>query len=255
MNHPMDNYVFDRIVIDAHRVVALAEQQSNIEHPGLKGRFRELLVDGILEPWLPTTVQCATGTVVSFKNHFRSKTQEDILLIDQSISPLVLIKPHVHEGVYMRNSVLARIEVKSSLDSNGFKGFKKSCREYHQLGLDLDTERFEAKRINMQEINMLFAFKSLVLKDTVFSWFSPITDGSISAVCVLEHGLWKLNKKCGWDEYLCQTTNVEAERLAAFVGLISNTTFSQHMSAQGRDRLSSLESGVGQYFNYWKSVS
>jgi hypothetical protein len=255
MSHPMDNYVFDRIIIDAHRVVALAEQQSNLEHPGLKGRFRELVVDGILEPWLPVTVQCATGTVVSFKNYFRSKTQEDILLIDQSISPLVLIKPHVQEGVYMRNSVLARIEVKSSLDSSGFEGFKKSCNEYHQLRLDLDTERFEAKRINMQEINMLFAFKSSVQKDTVFSWFSSITEGSISAVCVLEHGFWKLNKNHGWDEYLCQTTNVEAERLAAFAGLISNTAFSQHVSAQGRDRLSSLESGIGQYFNYWKSVS
>jgi hypothetical protein len=255
MSHPMDNYVFDRIIIDAHRVVALAKQQSNLEHPGLKGRFRELLVDGILEPWLPATVQCATGTVVSSRNCFRSKTQEDILLIDQSISPLVLIKPHVQEGVYMRNSVLARIEVKSSLDSSGFEGFKKSCDEYHRIGLDLDTERFEAKKINMQEINMLFAFKSSVQKDTVFSWFSSITEGSISAVCVLEHGFWRLNKNPGWDQYSCQTTNVEAERLAAFVGLISNTAFSQHISAQGRDRLSSLESGIGQYFNYWESVS
>jgi len=255
MNHPMDNYIFERIIIDAHHVVALAGQQSNIEHAGLKGRFRELLIDGILQPWLPITVQCATGTVVSSKNHFRSKTQEDILLIDQSISPFVLIKQHVQEGVYMRNSVLAHIEVKSILDSNGFEGFKKSCSEYHQLRLDLDNERFEAKRINMMEINMLFAFKSSVKKDTIFSWFSPITEGSVSALCVLEHGLWKLNKNHGWDEYLCQTTDVEAERLAAFVGLISNTAFSQHMSAQGRDRLSSLECGVGQYFNYWKSVS
>ena len=251
----MDNYVFDRILIDAHRVVALAEQQSNIEHPGIKGRFRELLVDGILEPWLPTTVQCATGTVVSQKNHFRSKTQEDILLIDQSISPLVLIKPHVQEGVYMRNSVLARIEVKSSLDLGGFEEFIKSCDEYHLLRLDLDNEQFEANAIKMQEINILFAFKSLVKKDTVFSWFSQITDASISVVCVLEHGLWKINKDHKWVEYLCQTDTVEAERLAAFVGLVSNTAFSQHISAQGRKRSSSLESGVGQYFNYWELAS
>ena len=48
MSHPMDKYIFDRILIDAHRVVALAAQQSNIEHPGLKGRFRELLIDGYI---------------------------------------------------------------------------------------------------------------------------------------------------------------------------------------------------------------
>lgn len=251
MSHPMDSYIFDRIVIDAARVVTLAEQQSKITHPGIKGRFRELLVDGILEPWLPSSVQCATGTVVSFANSFRSKTQEDILLIDQSISPSILIKPYIQEGVYMRNSVLARIEVKSTLDSGAFDGFKTSCAEYNLLNLDLDNERFEAKRISMQEISLLFAFKASVQKDTVFSWIRSTTDGSISAVCVLDQGFWKLNNSRNWDEYECQTTNVEVERLAAFVGLISNTAFSQHISAQGRDRLSSLESGVGQYFNKW----
>ncbi len=252
MSHPMDNYIFDRMVIDAHRVVLLAEQQSKLEHPGLKGRFRELLVDGMLEPWLPITVQCATGTVISFRNSFRDKTQEDVLLIDQSISPSVLIKPHVREGVYMRNSVLVRIEVKSSLDLSGFREFQKSCDEYHHLGLDLDNERFEKKKINMSEINMLFAFKSSSQKDTIFSWFRSITEGSISALCVLDRGFWRLNKNQGWDQYLCQTPNVEAERLAAFVGLVSNTAFEQHISAQGRDRLSSLESGIGQYFNHWE---
>ncbi len=252
MSHPMDNYVFERIMIDAHRVIALAKQQSSLEHPGLKGRFRELLVDGILAPWLPTTVQCATGTIVSFKNCYRSKTQEDVLLIDQSISPSVLIKPHVQEGVYLRNSVLVRIEVKSSLDLSGFKGFRTSCSEYHELRLDLDTERYEAARIQMMEINSLFAFKSLVKRDTVFSWINEVKGGSISNVCVLDCGFWRLNDKGTWLEYNCQTNQIEAERLAAFVGFTSNTAFDQHMSAQGRDRLSSLESGVGQYFNYWK---
>jgi hypothetical protein len=208
-------------------------------------------VDGILEPWLPATVRCATGTVVSFQNSFRSKTQEDILLIDQSISPSVLIKQHVQEGVYMRNSVLARIEVKSCLDSSGFDEFLTSCKEFHQLRLDLDEERFEAKKVALMELNMLVAFKSPVQKHTVFSWFSSIRDGSISAVCVLEHGFWKLNRNSDWDEYKCRTAINSVERLAAFVGLMSNTAFSQHMAAQGRDRLSSLESGVGYYFNNW----
>lgn len=255
MSHPMDNYIFGRMIIDAERVIRLASQQSSLEHSGLKGRFRELLVDGLLEPWLPVTVKCATGTVVSFKNHFRNKTQEDILLIDQSISPAVLIKPHVQEGVYMRNSVLIRIEVKSELRKKEFREFKKSCDEYRKLGLDLDDERIRENRISIMEINMLFAYKSDVNKDTILSWFSPVTDGSISAVCVLDRGFWRRNKKDGWDEYCCKTKNIEAERLAAFVGFLSNTAFDQHISAQGRDRLSSLESGVGQHFNNWAPIS
>jgi hypothetical protein len=44
--------------------------------------------------------------------------------------------------------------------------------------------------------------------------------------------------------------------LAAFVGLISNTSFDQHIKSQGRDRLASIESGIGQYFtNNWKQLS
>jgi hypothetical protein len=56
MNHPMDTYIRDRMIIDAQHVISLAEQQSKLEHSGLQGHFRELLVDGILEPWLGVIV-------------------------------------------------------------------------------------------------------------------------------------------------------------------------------------------------------
>jgi hypothetical protein len=270
MNHPMNTYIQDRMIIDAQQVISLAEQQSKLEHSGLQGRFRELLVDGILEPWLPPTVQCATGTVISFNNTFRSKTQEDILLIDRSISPTVLLKPQVQEGVYFRNSILARIEVKSTLEVKHVREYQKSCQEYSKIPLDLDGERYnymiklknEDKENNnnnnedkmIKTINILFAFKSKKMKKTCFKWFSSITD--VAIVCILDRGFWMRTKTGDWSEYQCQlidTAPMEAERLAAFVGLISNTAFNQHMALQGRDRLSSLESGIGHYFNPgWK---
>jgi hypothetical protein len=268
MNHPMNTYIQDRMIIDAQQVISLAEQQSKLEHSGLQGRFRELLVDGILEPWLPPTVQCATGTVIAFNNTFRSKTQEDILLIDRSISPTVLLKAQAQEGVYFRNSVLARIEVKSTLEVKHVRDYQKSCQEYSNIPLDLDEERYnyminlenEDKKNNdkknedkkIKVINILFAFKSKAMKKTCFKWFSSTTDPSISAVCILNRGFWMKTKIGDWSEYQCQLTDtaqMEAERLAAFVGLMSNTAFNQHMALQGRDRLSSLESGIGHYFN------
>lgn len=101
------------------------------------------------------------------------------------------------------------------------------------------------------ELNLLFAFESAVSADTILSWLAPAADGSLSALCVLDSGFWKLTAAGTWDEYQCQTDRSAAERLGAFVGLMSNTAFNQHLSAQGRDRLSSLESGVGQHFNRW----
>ena len=87
MTHPMDNYIVERMIVDAERAISLAKLQSALEHSGLQGRFRELVVNELLAPWLPPSVFCGTGTVVSFRNHFRSKTQEDVLLVDRSISP------------------------------------------------------------------------------------------------------------------------------------------------------------------------
>ena len=261
MIHPMNSYIRDRMVIDAQRVISLAAHQASLEHPGLKGRFRELLVDGILEPWLPPTVSCATGTVISWTNTFRSKTQEDILLIDRSISPAVLLKHSAQEGVFLRNSVLARIEVKSTLTAAHVTEFNQSCLEYHGLNLDLNAEQAEAGKMpKISEINILFGFKSSASAATLLSWFNHTLDGTISVVCVPEYGLWKISKPPSgsvleWLEYTCQTQTQEAERLAAFVALVSNIAFAQHLAYQGRDPLSSLEGGVGQYFNDWISIS
>jgi hypothetical protein len=259
----MDNYIRERMMIDAHRVIELAKQQKALEHPGLRGRFRELLIDGMLEPWLPPSVACATGTVISFANQYRSKTQEDVLLIDRSISPPVLLKQHVQEGVFLRNSVLARIEVKSCIEKNHLVDFKTSCEEFHKLGLDLTNEQMNAQLIQMQEINLLFGFESSASKETTLSWFHHINDGSLSAVCVADKGFWKWTKE-GWLEFVgtppilnsdyCDIKQAEkdaSERVAAFASFVSNTIFNQHIQAQGRNPLASLEGGVGQYFNQW----
>jgi hypothetical protein len=178
-------------------------------------------------------------------------TPPDEIIRLLSISPAVLLKPQGNEGVYLRNSVVARIEVKSSLDSGKVQGYLESCEQYKKLLLDLDDERFKAGKINIQSINILFAFKSKGTKDTISSWFSSITDGSISVVCIPQYGFWRITEQGLWLEYKCQTEHLEAERLAAFVGLVSNTAFNQHMALQGRERLASLESGVGHYFNHW----
>lgn len=262
--HPMNNYIRERMMIDAQRVIALAKQQKALEHSGLRGRFRELLIDGMLEPWLPPSVACATGTVISFANQYRSKTQEDVLLIDKSISPTVLLKQHVQEGVFLRNSVLARIEVKSCLEKSHVGDFKTSCEEFYRLGLDLTDEHKKAKLIQMQEINFLFGFESSASKETTLGWFSGIKDGSLSAVCIADKGFWKWSKD-GWCELVCtppsrnsdysdakQVEKDASERVAAFASLVSNTTFRQHIQAQGRNPLATLEGGVGQYFNQWQ---
>jgi hypothetical protein len=260
----MDNYIVERMIVDAERAISLAKLQSALEHSGLQGRFRELLVNELLAPWLPPSVFCGTGSVVSFRNHFRSKTQEDVLLVDRSISPPVLIEPEVREGVYLRNSILGRIEVKSTLKKSHLAEFRRSCKQYRGLGLDLDHQRAEKRQRDSRgilELNFLFAFGYVTntSKQTVLDWFSRDPDGSISMLCIANLGLWKIvehGSTFAWVEYQCQTKDrQDAERVAAFVAQISNTASDQHPLAQGRCRLDTLEGGVGHYFNHWNPVA
>jgi hypothetical protein len=260
MTHPMDNYIVERMIVDAERAISLAKLQAALEHSGLQGRFRELLVNELLAPWLPPSVFCGTGTVVSFRNQFRSKTQEDVLLVDRSVSPPVLIDPGVREGVYLRNSILGRIEVKSILEKAHLRDFQDSCAQYRLLSLDLDKERLahrDESGAQMPELNFLFGFGCAKTCETAFRWFSETCDGSLSVICIANLGLWRIAKPDNdfvWEEYQCQTNREDAERIAAFVALMSNSTSDQHLVAQGRNRLDSLEGGVGQYFNHWQKV-
>lgn len=258
--------------IDAQRVYGQSIIQDAISHAGMRGRFRELLIDGMLTPWLPPSVISMTGTVVSMRNHFRSKTQEDILLVDQQISPMVTIKQRVDEGVVLRNSVLMRIEVKSNLQKSHVDDFAISCQEFSEIPLDMDNERYESGSTKLLNINALFAYRSDQSAETILNWIRPHA-GMISLVCVANRGFWKIahnNGECQnsnflWCEYACQWEKsspfteilkhpAEAERIAAFTGISSNTSFDQHIRAQGRDRLASLESGVGHYFDSWRKV-
>jgi len=97
----------------------------NCNTQGLKGRFRELLINNMLMPWLPPYVLCGTGMVIAAENKIRQFTQDDIIVYDQSLVPPVLAAAanHAPEGVFLYNSVLMRIEVKSTLTRDDIRSF------------------------------------------------------------------------------------------------------------------------------------
>ncbi len=55
------NYVLERLRSDSRHLSELATIDGQIGHPGVKGRFRELLLNNLLIPWLPSGMVCGTG--------------------------------------------------------------------------------------------------------------------------------------------------------------------------------------------------
>jgi hypothetical protein len=49
----MNDYILERLRCDAAHVLDLAVHERKLQHPSLKGRFRELLIHNFLAPWLP----------------------------------------------------------------------------------------------------------------------------------------------------------------------------------------------------------
>src|SRR5690242_19337114 len=106
----MNKYIRTRVRMDASHLNTLSENEENIQHMGLRGRFRELLIDNLLTPWLPPYAACGTGMVVDVNDHVRESTQDDIIVFDKSLVPSVLASPGAPEGLFPLDGVLARIE-------------------------------------------------------------------------------------------------------------------------------------------------
>ena len=66
--------------------MARSTEEEEIVHQGLRGRFRELLVDTILAPWLPSYAACGTGMIVDDQDRSRESTQEDIVNFQQNFN-------------------------------------------------------------------------------------------------------------------------------------------------------------------------
>lgn len=252
----MNNYILDKLRADSSHLIDSSKNEEKISHNGLRGRFRELLINNILIPWLPPYVRCGTGTIIATENKIRESTQDDIIIYDLSINPPVLVSDKAPEGVFLYNSVLVRIEVKSTLNREGLREFCTSSQELSKMN-------FSAHGITQSYtgcFNILFAYKSDSKGDEDFELkrlFSVMKElninvlsGIVSAICVVGKGFWKLGRS--QDRLVWQRLDSDRpeDHIVWFVGTTSNSCFDSHLSRQGRDRYKSLEGGIGTYLNH-----
>jgi len=236
--------------------------EEKIQHTGLRGRLRELLIDNILTPWLPPYVLSGTGTIIEAENLKRESTQDDIILFDKTLAPPILGSSNTKEGIFLFNSVLARVEVKSTVTRGFMKDFCSTSLELSKLkfavGNDFSANYFGA-------FNLFFAFKSdadLENKNDNFELkrlvevmkelgIDPLS-GIVSMICIIGKGFWKIGLKPNEKTKTWQrlNSNEAVDQITWFVGCVSNSCFNAHIQRQGRDASNSLESGIGMYLDH-----
>jgi hypothetical protein len=255
----MNDYLINRILAAAAHTLRRAELESRIQHLGLRGRFRELLVAELLEPWLPPYVACGSGMIIDTNDQKRQFTQDDIILFDRSLTPPILATESLSsEGVFLYNSVLARIEVKSKVTRADLTAFVRSSLEIASLRHGVQPGF--AGPAMFGAFNMLVAFDAdasgagkpdyqltrliEVMQDNKCD---PLS-GVVSMLCVAPYGFWKIGTSTGTIAWERLDPSEPERNLAWFLGCVSNSCYLEHAKRQGRDPTQSLEGGVGMYF-------
>jgi hypothetical protein len=260
----MNTYVRDRLLADARHAVQGAKDAGSVQHAGLRGGFRELLVDGLLTPWLPPYAVCGTGMIVDAKDRHRDATQEDIVIFDRSVVPPILASRNGLEGVFPIEGVLVRVEVKSTLNIGEVRKTARAASDFRNLKFSTELPQ------NLGEpISLLFAFGSDLTEGDdkeltrlfdvteelglVRAGNCPTLDTPLNGLCVVGRGFWfwgGLRTSGGHDArwLRARRTADGLEEVLTFVGLTSGTCFFNHIWRQGRIPNASLEGGIAQYF-------
>lgn len=254
----MKDIIRERLRADVRRAVAEARAQIDVPHRGLRGRFRELLLNDLLAPWLPPYAGCSTGMIVDAEGHHRKATQEDIVIFDRSLVPPVLVSHGTQEGMFPAEGVLCRVEVKSRLTASELRS---------AIDAAIEVEALEPAKWSRKgwppPMSYLFAYESDLKGDAKEeltrlldvssqakgAWVDGFPSPPLRGLCVVGRGCWMFgghhtSEKGAWYQAIVKEEHDEA---IFFVGIVSNTCFECHLMRQGRSPGDSIEMGIGPY--------
>jgi hypothetical protein len=169
---------YSRILLDSYIA------SGRIEHAVTKGTSRERQILDALKNLLPTRVSVETNTVVIVNSKGSQSLSFDGALVNHVLWPRIFAQDYT---VVMLESVIAGIEVKSSLNQDNIQDIFAKSR-------DLRSMRVESGKINTRRpIVTAFAFDCRNINLTFFDFATLLVkepDLSPSLVCVLNNGLF-----------------------------------------------------------------
>jgi hypothetical protein len=190
--------------------VETARHLMHVNHAGLRGRLRELVVRDILRPFLPPAIGIGSGEVVSADDLHSNET--DIILYDPWLVPPIAFESG--SGLFPLESVLYTIEVKSVLTRAELEGAQAAAARIRS---------FSAHK----PVAVLFAFASDLTPSgkseyqryrEVFGEAAP----ELSGICVAGQCYWtKDSHEPEWHHW--RISDEYDEILGLLVG-INNTT-------------------------------
>ena len=119
----------DLLVNRATQMAGAAKALKSINHPGLKGQLREIVVRDLLKPVLPPGYIVGQGEIIS--SYGGTSRQIDAVIADRRILPAMLIDQV--SGIFPIEAALMTVEVKSELTAHELRLADTSAAEFLKL--------------------------------------------------------------------------------------------------------------------------
>lgn len=167
----------------------------DVDHSGLKGALRELVLQHLLDPILPPGMACGTGAIIDSTG--AQSAQTDIVLYSKAVLPPILHS--ARDGMFPVEACVYSIEVKSRLTSTELtnaieKAGRLGTLRYLEGKIGGELLSAADERVT-RVIPALFAFESdlSVGGKTELDRYRSLDPGitpSIPVICVLGRGYW-----------------------------------------------------------------
>ena len=189
----MNRMIREVVVGRVEHLLQDATTLQDVSHPGLRGRFKELLVEQLIQPWLPPYCRIGTGTIIDSDGTRRELSEDDLVVYDPNLAPQLLLSPS--DGIFPVESVLEKIEVKSRLTRDEMRKAIRSAVGVHELKMLPPQKDSVPERV----ICALFAYRSDFQGDEHKRMLEcleevgvPQIPPPIPMLCVMEKGTWFL---------------------------------------------------------------
>jgi len=152
-------------------LVAISKVPANAGHSLHKGTPREAFIKEFLENHLPSNVSIGTGEIIDANAEpNQSRNQFDIVIYKRNYPKL-----DFGGGIsgFLIESVIATIEVKSTLTNQELENAVKAARNAKQLCPNIVTS-FHTGYIPPKVLNYVVAYDGPASMQTVYEWINPI---------------------------------------------------------------------------------
>jgi hypothetical protein len=226
----------DLMISHIHAAVSAAKAVSGVQHSGLKGQLREIIIRELLRPLFPSDIGVGTGEIITANNDHSS--QQDIVIYHKGVLPPLLADNST--GLFPIESVLFTVEVKSKLTADELGKAHQNAQRV--AGFEYQTGQYDdyGNPINYPTkpcVSTLFAFDTDLSEDgkieTVrYDEIRGSKPPSIRVLCVVGRGYW-LWRNNQWHEF---NRTYQFEEVVGFLAGMLNT-YRRILAARGSPML------------------